>query len=198
MFSNITEAWNNDPVKEMTNKLINSDVFNFKEQGNKANQLRCPGMTKCEDTDNSRTDNSRMDSLSLSDNSISLLSENSLNSDYSSFAPVDFTYNRKAFSSDASEGNPQCSYSIRHLKKCGRCYHRLKKLIDRKIKKKFDDIMLDEKMRQIQSANHVPVPAYQPLGSFGLSDAWKETLIIIIGAIIALFIIFLIVRSLNK
>lgn len=219
MFSNINEAWGHDPVKEITDKLSkdsfktntdHSEIFNFKNQNNYTNQQRVNNVT-----------NKSKDSLSLSDiNSLSLLSENTVasnNTDYGSFAPVNFgkyskkkppkinyhRFNDSDFSDSESSSDSirdtKCDYSVKHLKKCDKCYNGLKKLINSKVNKKFDEMILENKMKQIQNAT-IPVPVtpqvpYVPNNSG--SDSWKETLIIVIGAIIAMFIIFLIVKSLR-
>lgn len=217
MFSNINEAWDHDPVREMTKKLSNgnfktqtshADMFNFKNKTN----------TACD--------------LSISEGSVSLYSDDKNiassnrndtarwdNSDYSSFAPINFKKNKHSKNQDYSLGlsdivtsdsnlssepvNPKCSYSIRHLKKCNQCYDQLKKLIDKKVNKKFNDMVLDEKMKQIKSMNINNISNMSAQNNqtqnknSGLSDSWKETLIIITGAVIAIFLIFLIVRSLK-
>ena len=90
----------------------------------------------------------------------------------------------------------KCSYSVRHLSKCRKCYKQLNKLINKKVKEKINDIILDDKLKQLQH-NYIPSPNQQ-LGTTGLSDTWKETLIIIVGAVIAIFIIFLTTKSFNK
>ena len=238
MFSNINEAWGRDPVKEMTEKLSkgafqsqtsHSNIFNFKNQNNLIN--------------NDKT--ALKDVVSLSDNSINLLSENTTNSDYSapsiyssrdmikglsdaseysSYAPVNFgkySKNKKNklknskhpsvtsidFSdTDTSDSNfldsvedSRCTYSIKHLKKCDRCYYKLKRMVDSKVNKKIDAILLDTKMKQLQNTTSSTIQPSVPYNQTnGISDSWKEVLIIIIGAIIAIFIIFLIVKSLNK
>lgn len=212
MFSHINEAWNYDPVKEITNKLSRgsfrtntdqSEVFNFKNQS-KINSN---------------------DILSLSDeNSLNLLSEdtsylNTIDSDFCSYAPVNFDkypykkkqnknrYSRK-YDSDTNPSlsdsidTSRCNYSIKHLKKCDRCYDKLKNLINNKVNKKFDEIILDTKMKQLQnpsSMSQLPI-LQQPIAipQSNHSDSWKETLIIVIGAIIAMFIIFLIVKAIHK
>lgn len=234
MYSNITEAWGHDPVKEMTDKLSRgafstqterSDIFNFKNQSNYLNDKKVI----------SKQTMPQRDVLSLSDivtkspmdNSLSILSENTLDSDYSNFAPVNFNKysikpakknNRKhlqnSFRSlalsdnssdnmfdspaDLSDNDSRCTYSIRHLKKCDRCYYKLKRLIDSKVGKKFDEMVLDNKMKQLQNSTQPTIIQSVPHQNNGISDSWKETLIIVIGTIIAFLIIFLIVRSLNK
>ena len=228
MFSNINEAWGSDPVKEMTEKLSkgafqthngHSNIYNFKNQNNSLN--------------NKKTNPPLQDIVSLSDNSINLLSETTSDyqkkdavkgfleaSDYGSYAPVHFSRlpkkNKLRSSkqpsitslnfSDTTDSNflesvddSRCSYSVKHLKKCDRCYYKLKRLIDNKVNKKIDDILLDTKMRQLQNAALIQQPIAQSQSTGGTtSDSWKETLIIIVGAIIAIFIIFLIFKCLNK
>ncbi|XWV25153.1 hypothetical protein QJ856_gp0619 [Tupanvirus deep ocean] len=229
MFSNITEAWNYDPVKEMTDKLSKgafrtntdqSEIFNFKSQSNNINQTKI---------NNAKP----KDIISLSDgNSLSLLSENTtgintLDSDFGSFAPVNFdkySNNKKkqnknkhskrydSISSDSdlsstdSLEESRCDYSVKHLKKCDRCYDRLKKLVNSKVNRKFDEIILDTKMKQLQNVTVPQFPILQQPQAQSYaqniptpnSDSWKETLIIVIGAIIAIFIIFLIVKAMHK
>jgi len=68
----------------------------------------------------------------------------------------------------------ECVFNVEHLKNCNKCYSKVKKLIDSKVSNKIKDKKKDF-----------------------LSDSWKETLIIICGAIIALFLIFLISKSIN-
>jgi hypothetical protein len=220
MFSNINDAWDRDPVKEMTNKLSNgafktqtdrAEIFNFKDGSNKINNARIGN--KCE-SDNSIFSQSSLDLFSNSNLSpkknkshIGSSLEYTLDSDYSSYAPVNFKkkpyYSKSLIDSDLfseSITDSKCMYSVKHLKKCDGCYSKLKKMINQKVNKKFDEMMLDMKMKQIQTGMQIPnqiqsVPQYQ---SNPFSDSWKETLIIMIGALIALFMIFLIVRSLNK
>lgn len=222
MFSNIAEAWKYDPVKEMSTKLSkgafskqneHSNIFNFKDRKNK-------------------------DIVSLSDDSLSLISENTIGSDnfrtqrknplkgvyndieYGPFAPANLDkypekskkpYRKSKHPSITSLSNinstesdlfdsvdeSKCSYSVKHLNKCDRCYYKLKRMIDNKVNKKFDDMVLTNKMQQLQT-NNVVTPVQPTQNNSGMSDSWKETLIIVIGAIIAIFIIFLIVKSLGK
>jgi hypothetical protein len=232
MYSHIGDAWENDPIKEMTNKLekgifkINtdqSDVFRFNNSSS-GRPITIP---------------SDMKSLSLSDqNSLSLASDNSLSPDItncdtnpfrnrnrmqyydrnmSPYAPVHFdrySGKKKSFSRyidpDSDDDDyfdsesdrftrSRCSYSIKHLKKCDRCYDKLKDLINARVNKKMDEIILDTKLKQIQS---MPMqntsPSYPQPQHATNPDAWKEMAVIIIGAIMAMFIIFLIVRAISK
>jgi len=72
--------------------------------------------------------------------------------------------------SDHLTDDTECALNIDHLKNCSHCYSKIKKLIDEKANKK---------------------------NSF-LSDSWKETLIIVLGAIIALFLIVMIFKSIGS
>ena len=253
MFSNIKDAWGNDPVKEITDKLskgafqTNTDhenVFNFKTQNLIENRKRI----------------NENDILSLSDNiSLSLASENtdipksisfsnskkksysnktnthSLHVDktpdlsdienYSTYAPANYdkyfnnkkekksTYRSKHPSitsinitdTDTDTSNiinttddSKCSYSSKHLKKCDRCYYKLKKLVDNKITKKIDDIILDNKMKQLEafSLNNLETNL-QKNNNISSGPSWEKHLIIVIGVLIAILIIFLIFRCMR-
>lgn len=182
MFSNINDAWNLDPVREMTEKLSKgcfkkepsrADIFNFKDMGRGINNSRV------------KSDNS----VVLSEKSIDL------SSDYESYAPIDFGHKSESDSEEFSYNDSKCSYSYRHLKKCDRCYYQMKKIIDRKVEKKLDDYILDMKMKQIQSQTQ---PYQIPFRSYETPESVKEMVIIMFGMLIALFIIFMIVKNLSK
>lgn len=231
MFSDITEAWEKDPVREITNKLNKNSHGKYQYAYNHRFSEKSPT-----DVLNLSNTNRRNTSLSntrdqFSDASLDLLSESTIdlknddfnsdyNSDYSSYAPVDFNrknnfkkshkkqyskHHRKKYdnsnsNSNSTIGDSKCDFSVTHLKKCDPCYKRLKKLINKKVQSKMDDAMLDYKMKMLQS--NIPIQATQPVSATPshthLSDSWKETLIIIIGAIVAIFLIFLITKSLSK
>ena len=99
------------------------------------------------------------------------------------------------FSSDASVSvleRKKCSKVAHHLKKCPRCSRKLKKIINNKLNSKYKDLLMSKQLNQ--PLNIQSVPTVQ--SSF--SDSFKETLLIIVGAIIVLFILFLIARSFSK
>lgn len=209
MFSNISEAWNNDPVKEMSNRLskgsftTNTDrnkIFDFrkKEEKKRSNyQLSDPNSLSLFSNGNHSGSDSEFDissDLSIDQHSLLNQKENSL---YSiPYAPVNFTRSKTNHRQNDTDTivDSRCNYSIKHLEKCDRCYDKLKKLINTRVNRKFDELMLDSKLKQLQN---IPLSTqmFQPNNH---SDSWKETLIIVIGAIIAIFIIFLIVKALNK
>ena len=226
MFSNIHEAWSKDPVKEMTSRLNRGDfkndnefvnAFKFKDHNNDFNgqsikptndrSSREIPTTSLKEKDNQHSSRSiDLSSITSPNNTLSL----STYSDASSYAPVDFKRNKKMkydFMNSESESftDSKCSYSIKHLKKCGKCYRSLIKLIEKKIKKKMDDVIIDMKFKQLQTQHLSSQPmTSQQLQSAPtvstpiMSESWKETLIIVMGAIITLFLIFLIVKSLWK
>ena len=171
MFSNITEAWNNDPVKEITNKLKN---------------------------------NSTNETINLSDNTISISSDNSLKND---LFPIDKNYKilpknspikytdksidltDSIFSQENFDTN--CTHNYKHLKKCNGCYNYIMNLIDTKVNKRIDDIILNEKLKQLKlyensSKNNI------------ISHSWKDTLIIVSGIIIVIIVILLIFKTIKK
>jgi hypothetical protein len=164
MFSNINEVWNNDPVKAITDNLAKNDTANLSDS-----------------------------------HSLHLLSDEYNINNYGSYAPVNFgKKDMKIMDLEmmsemiSSPVNSKCFYSMKHLKKCDKCHYKLKALINSKVNKKFDEMILKSKMKQLQNATAHTQP-YVPK-----SDSWKETLIIVVGAIIAIFIIFILVKSLNK
>ncbi|AGC01903.1 hypothetical protein H012_gp559 [Acanthamoeba polyphaga moumouvirus] len=214
MFSNmtdITEAWDRDPVKGMTKK-ISDGIFDADRDKNKT-------IYKF------KNDSKDLNSLSLSDN-YSLSSKNSLSfnpklsldSDISNVLPSNFNKRgglknnilnlSEIINSDSSfteNGfNTKCEHSIKHIKKCNKCYDQLKKIVDNKVIKKMDEIILDNKLKQIQAftpnltQQNTPQNISQNTHSVINPDSWKETLVIVIGVIIALFIIFLIIKAICK
>ena len=237
MFSNITEAWSYDPVKEITDKL-SKGAFRTNAEQNEIFKFKNLKDSNKNDSKNDSKNNSK-DISNLSDiDSLSLLSENTLasntimNSDYGSFAPINFNkYQKKSHhgknkiitddsdsNSDSnlnffseSEHESRCNYSVKHLKKCDKCYFKLKKLVNSQVHKKVDEIILENKMKQLQETMTLPktqnsFPSGQTMTTQlipytqnnSTSESWKETLIIVIGAIIAIFIIFLVAKSINK
>lgn len=171
MFSNITEAWNNDPVKEITNKL----------------------------------NNSTNETISLSDNTISISSNNSLKND---LFPIDKDYkilsknNPIEYDTDKSidltdsiinqkKFDTNYTHNYKHLKKCDNCYNYIMNLIDTQINKRMNDIILNEKLKQLKlyennSKNNI------------ISHSWKDTLIIVSGIIIVIIVILLIFKTIKK
>jgi hypothetical protein len=224
MFSTIAEAWNRDPVREMTDKInsgvftkpsVQSEVFNHKNQGNAVNESRVPKPSPkinpfrakhYSDLSLSNISEVSSESPCLS-NGLSLLSTGT-DSDFGKYAPVSFMKSKPKNDNwiANSFGDSRCDYSIKHLDKCEKCYGNLKKLINRKVRSKMDNIILDMKMKQLESSqisHFIPSlmnPHYNPaqLSTPVKNDSWKNTFIIVIGTIVALFIIFLLVKCMLK
>ncbi len=229
MFSNISEAWSNDPVKEMSNKLSNggfpehtqrAEIYQFKNSDIK---------NKSNDKNKNKID---IDDISLSNNSISLTDgffNKKFKSNYSGPAPVNFrkgdSKRINAFNDyDLSDDNladtdynlkcghgTKCNYRVNHLNNCDRCYKKLKKMIDSKVEKKFNEMILEDKLKQLQqqiltlpnnqlNPSSQPNPASQPNPTSQLinTNNWKEILIIVIGLIVVMLVIFLTVKIISK
>lgn len=206
MYSNITEAWNNDPVKEMSYKLSNDkfskpgreEIFNLTKTNEKNDYqiIRPPSQRRQQASNIANL--SDIESI----NSISFPIDDD-KSDFGLYAPVKFNKYRKPqrvfnypsnvvddISSETDYPGSKCTLSLRHLKHCHQCYDKLKNLIDDKINKKFDEMNLDNKMKQLQNMSCPNISTK--------SESWKEIMMIIFGAIVVIFIMLLIVRILPK
>lgn len=149
MFSNITEAWGHDPVKEITNKIETNKKY--------------PQKNKYEN-----------DEISLDNPTISLTSN------FSSYAPADFDrfYKKSNYVSDTDNKYQN--------------YKNLDRLIDNKINKRFDELLLDIKMKQLHDSQ---LMAQNPTKNN--DNSTKDILIIVMGVLLALLIILLIFKSIN-
>lgn len=210
-YSNIQEAWNHDPVKEITKKLSSNkfNIFDDRSQACYSNLV-----------DNSATRNppKRLSQtppdLSFTANEeeeiIDTISSTSFEPNYhfrSEFSSPKFPKNRKrarTFDSENKSFNNPHSRCSGHIKKCNHCYKTLKKLVNAKIRSKIDELILDNKLKQIQipstPVSTTPYPLIQPFTTSQPvttihNDSWKETLIVMLGGIIALVLIYLIVRT---
>ncbi|BCS83093.1 hypothetical protein QLL95_gp1030 [Cotonvirus japonicus] len=254
MFSNITEAWDNNPVREITNKLSKGDFNTYKSDQLKKpdfltdtkNKITKKNNKKINDKNSKNSKNSKKykflstdsDLISLTGDNIHLLSgtdtssgsdfkidlssnlnsnlNSNLSSDYGGFAPVNFNKYIKqnkpskislssVLNSDSDnfldhKYNSKCEFSVKHLRKCNRCYDNLKKIIDDKLNKKIDEYILENKLKQIQTL--VPPTNKQDsmIESFGNknSDQWKIITIVIISIIVIIIILFFMMKILNK
>jgi hypothetical protein len=231
MFSDITEAWTHDPVKEMTDKLSKKDMF---QTNNFATQDAGSEIFDYRKYVNNATNSPGNNSLSIVSENV--IETNTSETDSSYFVPINFDkridkkyqYDKKrgpgpsgenlrSYSlarehnsrsapkrrhespSDESSVDSGCDYSVRHLKKCDHCYGKLKKMVSSKVDKKFDELMLDTKMKQLHSMSLSPqIVQYPDTPRNKNSDSWKEILIIVVGIIIVIFFVFLIVKSVYK
>lgn len=192
MFSGINEAWNNDPVKDITRKLSSgsfsqpSDMakaFNVKNTRNNLNDEK----VKREHYESITLDDSENDEIT--DASISLYS--TCNSDNTPYAPVNVSYKH----SHAKKST--CNFNHRHLSRCTECRNQLKKMINSNIKKRMSDILLELKLKELHMYGSNTNNNETHTNSI-VNDNWKEVAILVMGSIIALLVIYLIIKSINK
>lgn len=196
-YSNIAEAWKHDPVKEMTNKLSNGA---FQTNNSRA---------EIYDLKNEKKYNSK--NMDMSDiNSLSIMSDNTdlrtIDSDIS-YAPVESKkkpfsqshkkkriYNKIQYMDDSDN---ECNDNMKHMHECNWCHDNLMKLVNSKVDKKFKELILENKLKQLE---HFTTSTKQSdiQTSTSSNTCWKDTLIIVAGIVIALIIILLIVKSFNK
>ncbi|AYV85371.1 MAG: hypothetical protein Satyrvirus13_4 [Satyrvirus sp.] len=190
MFSNITEVWNNDPVKEMTDKLSKNtfrtkpqhEIFNFKNKNVGLSDAKSISLA----SENLTNTNSNSYSNSyIPENSVNFREQN-LNKYLKKYQP-------KSYNSE-SEDDFKCDHNIKHLKKCKICYNKLKQFINSKINKKFDEIILDNKMKQLK--NMVGTSNIYPEKIS--NNNWKEILIIVAAIVIIIFIILMATKIFYK
>lgn len=248
MFSNINEAWNNDPVKEISDKLSNgyfsdvniSDTFKINLNKNSLNPIQVSGIAENAEYPLKRQVNQKSkqnnDIISLTDNnsiSLSEYTDNSSEPDY-----FDKTRQRNhirkkqelnnhpqkrrqeivhTYTDDSDTINSvntsdffnesKCNHSMKHFKNCNRCCDKIKKLVNIQVNEKLDEIILDNKLKQLQTMPIQAMPLQQTTGNINCpaskdnsvtSDLWKNVLIITIGIIVVLILIFLIVKTIYK
>lgn len=221
MFSSITDAWNNNPVTEMSHKLSKgsfakkSDDTIYKFNDDKSSDphlsLNTEDFGLSDMFANDKRDRSKLMSISptpeaqtlrrLLDDDILTINmsdfENSLeSSDGVNLTPTPAPHSRKNI------GDSRCSFSVKHLSKCDRCYRRLNRLINKKVKEKVNDYFVEANMKKLAAINtqinqnNVLKTTDNEKNSF-FSESLKETMIIIIGGVVALVIIYLIVKCLK-
>lgn len=173
MFANIRDFEHNDPVKEISNKISKKEY----------------------------SDDYQYDVNTSDDNSaISLVSDANRYSDnytgaydnqiHYSHAPVNQPERKNRYLTKApySNGQSKCDYSINHLDNCDRCYYRLDKLIEAKVNRKFEDLVLDQKMKKLQtSLENQPTIKYQ--------TNWKDLLLFLLCLLVIILFIFLLAKN---
>jgi len=179
MFSSWDEAWINDPVKAMTRKLSGktqessprTNIYDFSAPASQSiNLSELSVNTPPSNFNRSTTENSKTP-----------YKKKKIRKRENDFSNVFDTPNF-----DSSPENSECLSVTNHLKNCNKCYAQFKKLIDKKVNNKLHDIMLFNNLNR------------QPTTDIQSSDSWKETLIIVVGAVIVIFILYMITNSLNK
>lgn len=197
MFSGINEAWNNDPVKDITKRLSNgsfsrpsdmADALTVKKNRNNINDGRINNNQQKESYQNITLS----DDDEITDASISLYSTCDTDT-YTPFASVDIGKSGRKL----LKKNSSCNFNHRHLKKCSECRTQLKRMINSNIEKRMKDILLEIKLKDLHmQTNKNSADNDKP--HYFFNDNWKEVAILVMGSIIALLIVYLIVRSINK
>jgi len=215
MFSSIADAWNNNPVTEMSQKLSkgsfkqSTDNHMYKLSEDSLSFSDAPLSLGTDDIGMSR-DRSTLMSISPTPEAQTLrrlLDDDILTIDMGEFANslessdgVNLT--TTPIQKNGSIGDSRCSFSVKHLSKCDRCYRRLNRLINKKVKEKVNEYFVEANMKKLATINtqlnqsnalRYPEADRSPL----LSESLKETLIIVFGGVIALVIIYLIVKCLK-
>lgn len=131
MFSNITDVWNNDPVKEISKK-ISSGLFNHPNCNNEYQLLQ-----KAKQEESNDKIDRKNNYYYLDDNDTYSIS---VASDYKS------KYKTKT--------QLQCHESINHIVECKECYEKLQKKIVNRFDKKLDKIFLKNKLKKIQKSSY--------------------------------------------
>lgn len=84
-----------------------------------------------------------------------------------------------------SIGN-KCSHSVKHMKECKHCYKKLSKIIDSEVEKRCSALILETKLKEVQTSSTKPVKNN------------NTTLLIILIAIGIMILITLIILILKK
>jgi hypothetical protein len=188
MFSSWDEAWINDPVKAMTRKLSGKPASDKKKLADDSEVKKFKEANKSPSDNLSKSD-PRTDIYNFSSPSINL-SELSINT--TPYKKKFFKQNNFSDAFDTPDFTEReelgCASVTDHLRKCDRCYAQFKKMIDRKVNDKLHDVMLFSNFNR-QSTSTTDTQS---------SDSWKETLIIVVGVVIVIFILYLITKSLNS
>lgn len=192
MFSSIEEAWNHNPVEEMTHRLSQGEF--------RKNPIDEMIYVKDRDQWKKKQERSEDSVASISLNGISDTYTNSKKSKRQ-FSSKNIRHYNNPLTSDVDDSemsdfqiSEKCIHSIRHLKKCGYCYRKLSKIIDKKVKKKCEELQLE---KQLRDTHDIPIKQ-ESKTSFFANGQLREVTLIIVGGIIALFIIFLMFRNSNR
>lgn len=197
MFSSLNDAWGNDPVKDMTNKLTRATYDTNDETYANIYNLSTPTVNLSETSINLPSEMSLPEQIRHPKEIkrplfYKEMHKNKMISRGSSKKRknMDFSFSDTFDSSDFEKSS--CASTVRHIKKCNKCYSNFKKIIDRKVKDQLQNVMLYNNLQQSEKT------IFGMSNIAGMSDSWKETLIIVVGAVIAIFILFLISKSFDK
>lgn len=215
MFSNITDAWTNDPVKDITNKLSNGaflnhneheNIFNFKKQNFSENKKNINLNEPAGLSEKLAAGSTRFSEFTNSDNlSLSLLSDNTDVVDYSDAKPIKNYLDKSKKNKVIRQKKEPVAYNFTdtdtsnifdsieannpEIKNQDRYYYqKIKKLVDDKINKKLDDFMLENKLKQIENFSQTEKKC---------DNSWRDMVYIIIAVVIVILIIVLVFKCLH-
>jgi hypothetical protein len=168
MFSSWNEAWEQpDQMREISTRLVSAPKKKKKRKDN---------------NDSYNSDNSS-DHNDLDTEIIDPLTTQSLFTSLS-----DLSANKSeipSFSLLSSEKKPSCDDIIKHVRKCKKCNRKLTQIMERKVKAEYHDIYMNNKTDDNKDKTY----------SLITGNNIKDSLIIVMGAIIIIFIIFLLSRK---
>jgi hypothetical protein len=199
MFSNINEAWGNESLKQLTDKIKNNSQKKVAE--NISHSAKSDDTDFISMTENALADKKksaikdRPQDSDLFDTSYSSNFNHSLN-------PTGFSFLNQPSIGIVQQPMPikdDCSKIINHVNTCAKCKLKLDRIIKKKVKEECEDLLFENKLLKLQSPpNGTSAQSTSTISSLtgksGMSDNFKETMIILVAAIVVVFIIFIIFR----
>lgn len=194
MYSNIGDAWaptydpsiiKNDNISSQIpqgTKIKNSvfenkdEIFNFKNPHNKFINTE-----------------SSLGPYNLSELKLSL-------DNMSSTFPKEKKKSKVSFAgltSDSDNIPSKCVNTVAHLETCKKCYDQLKNLMNSKISKKMDEIILDQKLKQLQMPNLNQSQTQLTSNNSLIQFNTKDILLIVMGIIIIILLVVLLFKIKN-
>lgn len=249
MFSNINEAWNHDPIKEITDK-ISQDRFRTKSSQN--NESISANRSDIILPDLNNTDNDYVGTVSLGDSydpydpydtydshesqsydpsettSLRILSNTphgtskykhypnriqSRHENNRSYRPRNYRRRisrtdlfRKKDKLKTSPYYSYCSHCLEHFDSCYLCNDKIQNLIDSKVSQKLDNLILENKIKHMQSQSsnqtsdqsQVNTNSTSTIERFTIESAWKDIIIIALIIVVMFLIIFVIIKVVNR
>jgi hypothetical protein len=196
MFSNINEVWGNDPLKRITEKI-------------KYNNLK-------KSTDDSTNSNTNSDFISMTENANieqtkPILKKKPIINDesdlFSNFTdnynhninPSGFAFINQPSINTNGNGNSNeinnCNKIVSHVNNCIKCKQKLDKIIKRKVKEECEDLLFENKLLKLNSNSNTNTNSSSNIIKTGISDNFKETMIIIVAAFVVVFILFILYKG---
>jgi hypothetical protein len=181
-FSNINDVWAADPIKEITDKIKHVNNNSITVNNDKPVEDQSAKLT---------------DSLEKNDPFFSPFASVSLNDKSEShvlsdtFSDFDISNSDIKISSENKKSIRECKSTVKHIKSCSRCNNKLKKMINKRVSDKYDDLIFNYQKKQ----NH---KKYKPIKSGFMSTSTSELLLMIVGVIVILILVIVIIKILNK